>query len=310
MVKRSFLKPFVLFHLHKDTQSGVTYCFLFRKCNSSMSRLLELLGMSAKPVVAGIAACFVLFSSSWVPLYFITASLCNALLSKLLKNVMQVPRPPTAEEGQIQARAEAQLLQLPQSQRGSKTLTKIKAARRLTYGMPSSHAQTLAFFLLVCVRLLLQAPTAPTTANAGNSYSFRIQDVMLYLELPLQSASAQDLAVIGLLIAYAFCAASWRVHTGLHTLAQTAVGACVGGVAGSLAHYFSASVLASASASAFAGVVIVNTAAPVPAALKAAVCAFGAGVLYFQEMRALSALHSEEGATQALAVATSVAKTK
>ena len=88
--------------------------------------MLELMGKSAKPLVAGVAGCLVLYSDSYIVLYYIGASLINALLSKALKRPMAIPRPAQSKQD--------------------------------GHGMPSSHAQTLVYFLTVCTRLLLRVP--------------------------------------------------------------------------------------------------------------------------------------------------------
>ena len=242
--------------------------------------IIDFIGRSAKPVVACTAACFVVFSSSWEPLYYIALSLCNALLSKALKRLLRVPRPPSNQQD-----------------------ISVSCQPMTTYGMPSSHAQTLAFFLAVSTRLVLHAPTAADasaaaapTIDSDVTYAatmrsmWHSQPSILSMPMPPRESpvTPQQLLKVALLCMYAFCAALWRVHTGLHTLLQTGVGGFIGCVTGTYAHYYSAVLLSSDFYNVF------GTTKPVPMALKAAVCLLGALILYYQEMKAMRSQQKQE----------------
>lgn len=141
------------------------------------------IGMSAKLIVSSTAAVSVLLSESWTPLYYISGALCNALLNKVIKRVLRQPRPAASKKG--------------------------------GYGMPSSHAYLLFYFLTVVSRLSRQ------------HYPSHISTVVSI--------------VLGV---YAATASSWRVSDGLHSVAQTGVGASLGVATGLLAHAYERQALA------------------------------------------------------------------
>ena len=85
--------------------------------SSKSLSFLTFIGASAKNTVSSIAMVVVLLSSSWSPLFFIIMGVFNAILSKVLKNIIKQPRP----------------------------LSSAKPG----YGMPSSHAQSLFYFSTV-----------------------------------------------------------------------------------------------------------------------------------------------------------------
>ena len=177
------------------------------------------MGKSAKLAVSSTAGLAVLSSPSWLPLYYITGALLNALLSKIIKRVVRQPRPPTSKKG--------------------------------GYGMPSSHAHLLFYFLTI------------TTFLSRAHYPS-------YLSLALAVA----------LGSHALTASYWRVADGLHTLSQTAVGAVLGVGTGTLIHTKQADILAA--------VLPPSTRlAPVPLALKFFVLLFGFVTLYNKELRGL-----------------------
>lgn len=74
-------------------------------------------GVSSKFFVSGMATIVLYGTDSWVPLYYILASVMNGVLSKCLKKIIKEPRPPQSDKG--------------------------------GYGMPSSHTQAFFFFLAV-----------------------------------------------------------------------------------------------------------------------------------------------------------------
>jgi PAP2 superfamily len=74
-------------------------------------------GLSSKFFVSGIATIVLYLTDSWVPLYYIFASVINGVISKVLKMIIRQPRP-------------------------------IKSGKD-GYGMPSSHTQAFFFFLTV-----------------------------------------------------------------------------------------------------------------------------------------------------------------
>jgi dolichyldiphosphatase len=126
---------------------------------------------STKWVVSGATVAVWLWRQDGAVLYFLLGSVLNALLSKLLKRAFKQPRPPGAQE------------QEP--------------------GMPSSHAQSLAFF---AVYLSLSVCAVDDGA----------------LSPALRVGAVVALCCTALLLAWA------RVTSGLHTAAQVCVGLCVG----------------------------------------------------------------------------------
>jgi dolichyldiphosphatase len=79
--------------------------------------MTDWVGQSAKYIVLGIAVLSVLFIESPLPVYYVVGGVCNAFLSKILKHVIKQPRP----------------------------LGSLKGG----YGMPSSHSQSIFYFLAV-----------------------------------------------------------------------------------------------------------------------------------------------------------------
>lgn len=74
-------------------------------------------GISSKFFVSGIATIVLYLTDSWIPLYYIFASVINGVISKVLKMIVRQPRP-------------------------------IKSGKE-GYGMPSSHTQAFFFFFTV-----------------------------------------------------------------------------------------------------------------------------------------------------------------
>jgi membrane-associated phospholipid phosphatase len=74
-------------------------------------------GLSSKFFVSGIATIVLYLTDSWIPLYYIFASVINGVISKVLKMIIRQPRP-------------------------------IKSGKE-GYGMPSSHTQAFFFFFTV-----------------------------------------------------------------------------------------------------------------------------------------------------------------
>jgi len=181
----------------------------------------NIVGKSAKIAVSSTAGMAVLLSPSWLPLYYITGALLNALTSKIIKRVVRQPRPPTSKKG--------------------------------GYGMPSSHAHLLFYFLTISS--LLSRKHYPS-----------------YLSL----AVALSLGM------YAVSASYWRVVDGLHTGSQTLIGAALGVGMGTLFHIRQNAILASLLSPALQR-------EPVPLPLKIGVLTFGALTLYMKEIKAYSA---------------------
>ena len=95
------------------------------KDNINKSNVINFIGESAKIIVSSTAGIILLSqSTSWKPLYYITGAVINAICSKLLKNIFKMPRP--------------------------------NESNKDGYGMPSSHAQSLFYFLSILSALLLQ----------------------------------------------------------------------------------------------------------------------------------------------------------
>lgn len=79
--------------------------------------LFNAVGLSSKFFVSGIATIVLYCTDSWIPLYYILASVINGIISKMLKLMIRQPRPSkSGKEG---------------------------------YGMPSSHTQAFFFFFTV-----------------------------------------------------------------------------------------------------------------------------------------------------------------
>ena len=77
----------------------------------------KFIGISAKYVFVFGAAFSIIFIHSWEPLYFFVGAVANALLSKVFKHIIKQPRP--------------------------------SHSSKMTHGMPSSHAQSMFFFVIV-----------------------------------------------------------------------------------------------------------------------------------------------------------------
>lgn len=126
------------------------------------------LGVSSKFLVSSLAATVLLLTDSWAPLFYIIAAVTNGVLSKVIKNSLKQPRPLQSDKG--------------------------------GYGMPSSHAQSFFFFLMVLV----------------------VNHRRIFPNGYIALVTCSTLAV------YAVVASSWRVTTQLHTTAQTVVGGALG----------------------------------------------------------------------------------
>lgn len=92
--------------------------------NSLIATSNTFVGETAKVIVSGTAGIVLIsHSASWKPLYYITGAVINAIFSKVLKNILKIPRPVESGEN--------------------------------GYGMPSSHSQSLFYFFSVLSSLLL-----------------------------------------------------------------------------------------------------------------------------------------------------------
>ena len=195
-------------------------------------------GSSAKPVVAGIAGLLVLYYDNWKILYFIATSLMNALLSKVLKVIIRAPRPAASKQG--------------------------------GHGMPSSHAQTLAFFTAVICHALYDHYN---NMSAGK----RMYPAGLYITCFLG------------VISYALASSYYRVVTGLHTVVQTLVGIILGSCTGNMAYIHCDELLlllqdvGNGHKDGDRTYTLLPTTAPL--AIRVMTISMGAVVLYYQEFR-------------------------
>ena len=176
----------------------------------------DYIGSSAKVIVSSTAMMFVLLSSSWIPLYYINGAVVNAILSKVLKNVFRVPRPALANEG--------------------------------GYGMPSSHAQSLFYF--VTILSCLGSKNIPKDNRIYGYIGFAFT------------------------LTYAVTASTWRVVTHLHTYTQTIVGAILGILMGFIVHNVEVTNNISNALQ-----------QPVPWTLRLFIIIFGAFVLYYRDLK-------------------------
>lgn len=130
-------------------------------------------GKYAKILVSSIAFMFISLSDSWGPSYFVVGGIGNSILSKILKKIIKQPRPDrSTSDG---------------------------------YGMPSSHAQSIFYFITIAALLIQQ-----------------------------HQSKLFSIPMTAILFTYAFFANKWRVQTGLHTITQTLVGAGIGSIVGFL----------------------------------------------------------------------------
>lgn len=147
------------------------------------------IGHSAKYLVSGVAGLVLLNSSSPAPLYYIFAACLNAILSKVLKMLLRMPRPRFDKFGRETSRNDG-------------------IQKKEGFGMPSSHAQSLFYFLIVLSVTLVRFHTW---------------------------VSYVGIIFFGI---YAFVASYWRVTAGLHSISQTFVGCCCGTAVGILTVWF------------------------------------------------------------------------
>lgn len=105
----------------------------------SAGKAYNIIGTSAKEVVSATAAAVVIKSSTNAPLYYVTAGVANAVLSKVLKNVIRQPRPGAVFKSD-------------------------------GWGMPSSHAQSLFYFTaIVALNAERLVGTGPGLAAIGSA---------------------------------------------------------------------------------------------------------------------------------------------
>lgn len=139
-----------------------------------ISAMIKYIGLSTKHLVSLLCMCLIFLSDSYKPIYYISGAVTNAILSKILKRTFRIPRPAGCKKG--------------------------------GYGMPSSHAQTLFYFLIV---LSLNLMNSSLNQYLVNIISF-------------------------LFLIYVIISSYWRISSGLHTLYQTLVGCFVGIIIGFL----------------------------------------------------------------------------
>jgi membrane-associated phospholipid phosphatase len=209
--------------------------------------LTTTVGETAKPLVAGLAGVLVMASSSYEPLYYIASSLINACLSKAIKEIVRQPRPYNS----------------PKDEGG--------------YGMPSSHAQTLSFFLTVLSRIMLMEWPYSYDNKVGNIQTPAMLTMLSSISIHFKYG------IILLLTLYAGSASFWRVSTKLHTLLQTFVGAAIGSGSGYIAHLYRPIILGTDTSS-----------TEVPFQTKIVVCVTGACILYFREGKKLWNTYKKE----------------
>lgn len=87
-----------------------------------MDAIFACIGQSAKYVFVAACCVYVICSERWEPFFLLAGGIFNAVLSKVIKNAVRLPRPDRS----------------PKS----------------GYGMPSSHAQSMSYFL--CALLFKQ----------------------------------------------------------------------------------------------------------------------------------------------------------
>jgi membrane-associated phospholipid phosphatase len=103
------------YHYTSTLKSNMRYLDSFNK--EKNSNLTQNIGKSAKYIVSLIAAFFIIFNESWIPMYYILCGVVNSTLSKILKHIFKQPRP-------------------------------IKSVKK-GYGLPSSHAQSIFYFATI-----------------------------------------------------------------------------------------------------------------------------------------------------------------
>jgi membrane-associated phospholipid phosphatase len=130
--------------------------------------IISFVGLSAKHLVSLFCMILIFISDSYKPIYYITGAVLNAILSKILKRIFRIPRP--------------------------------IGSNKSGYGMPSSHAQTLFYFLTI-----LSVNLINSTLNQYFAYMISF-----------------------LFLIYVIISSYWRISSGLHTLNQTLVGCIVG----------------------------------------------------------------------------------
>ena len=246
----------------ENISSGSKYDSKFTRSDVNMSdsdifkTFMRKVGSSAKPLVACVAGSFIVCSPHWGPIYYIIGAVFNAIFSKILKSIFRVPRP-------------------------------VKSPKP-GFGMPSSHAQTLFFFLTVLTEVLL----------ASSISIFKIDYIHAW-EWPLRYAGVLCVVFYGVL------ASLWRVKANMHSLEQTAVGAAVGTTAGYIVHKYQSK-----------GMFLLLTtldpwlvrlpnvvaedlahAVPVPWVLRFFIISVGAVVLYHKQLRRI-VLFASQGTTR------------
>eukprot|EP01041_Mallomonas_annulata_P004649 gene4649-9220_t len=141
-------------------------------------------GTNAKRILTVMLSFLIIVSQSWVPMYYILAGIFNLLLSKILKKIVAQPRPKSD-------------------------------AIFNDNGMPSSHSQTMCYFLVI-----LSAITHKYHLNT-------------FLMVP----------ILITLYSYTMMSNYWRIKTEVHSVLQILIGALIGTAIGVLVFFTEESVL-------------------------------------------------------------------
>ncbi len=111
-------------------------CYCYAPLGTIFLRMLQnagdFIGKSAKYAFVLGSVGVIIAVEAWEPLYYLVGAITNAVLSKLLKIIIRQPRPPLSPKA--------------------------------SYGMPSSHAQSMCYFLAVIPTRLPQDCGLPFTA--------------------------------------------------------------------------------------------------------------------------------------------------
>jgi len=147
-------------------------------------------------IVSGLAAATLFWRQDAATILCITGAILNALLSKVLKRVINESRP--------------------------------EGARLADPGMPSSHSQSLFFFATYLSAAAAQAETLTLPALHATVPPAVLPSIVFISS----SSLALKAAIAAGLFALASGAAAYRVAVGLHTPAQIGAGAAIGSATG------------------------------------------------------------------------------
>lgn len=127
------------------------------KSTPSSSFVQSSIGKTAKFLVSGTAGLVLItHAKTWKPLYYISFAVLNAILSKILKRTLKIPRPVGSKEG--------------------------------GFGMPSSHTQSLFYFFSILSTIFL-------SSHAGESI-YTILVNILYNSNSIHIATWKAIAIV------------------------------------------------------------------------------------------------------------------